>query len=146
MLVLDPGEARRNVQVGVGRGGDGVAAHPADVAEAREVVHVGDAEIEGIEGAGVDAQALGVDVVADADDLGEGVVADPGLQDLVGGEGRGPGAAHQPDPGIRDRVEHVLRVRRGGGDGVPVDGLVAAPVHAAQAQLVRVVQPVVELQ
>src|SRR4029079_11938062 len=71
VLVGDPGEVGRDVQVRVGGGGDRVAAHAADVDEAREVVHVGDADVRGVERAGVDAQALGVDLVVDVDDLRE---------------------------------------------------------------------------
>src|SRR5262249_39558005 len=91
VLARRPGEARGHVPVRVRIRGDGIACDTSDVPE---VAHVdgGNAEIERVEGAGVEAEALGIDLVRLLPQhLPESRVADPGLPYLVVAERRGPG-------------------------------------------------------
>ena len=100
------GERRRHRRRGRRRGGDGIAADAADVAERRR--HAGDAEIGRIERPGVDAEILGIDLVVRLDGLRDVVVAEARFEQGLVGQRGVPHKTDQRRPRrIGDRVEHV---------------------------------------
>ena len=82
---LDPGEVLRPVPGLVGRRGDGIALHAADVATIAEMVevNVGHTEVGRAQRTGVNAQALRIDLVIYAENLGETCKAKTALQKFV---------------------------------------------------------------
>ena len=111
MVTLNPGEMLRPIPRLIGGGGDRVALHAADITTVTQVIHVDvrHTEIPRAEWAGVNAQTLRINLVTDAQNLGETREPQPTFQDFVRAH------IHCPaNPGhLRTRrshgIEHVLR-------------------------------------
>src|ERR1700688_4413997 len=92
VISLNPGKMFRPIVGSIRLGRYRIALNPTDVATVTQVVHVdvGHAEVSGAQWAGIDAKALRINFVVDADQLGEAGVAETAFENLVSAKIRGP--------------------------------------------------------
>ena len=109
-------------------------------------VHVGDAEVSGAQGSGLNSQTLGIHLVVDVENLGKPGKPQPALQELVAADVRGPAHTCHLRTGWRSRVEEILlQCGIGGQPSKRRPALEAIAEDIADCQRIIVVQLVVKL-
>src|SRR5579871_2579932 len=112
VVALYPGVVLGPIPSLVGASSDGISLDAANVAAVaqRRHVNVGNAKIGGRKRAGIHAQALGIDLVIDVDDLGKAGVTQAAFQNAIIADVPGPAHARHLGATGRNGVEQIGRV------------------------------------